>query len=38
VYSLLKALPYYNIGSRLISIGNYIYILDSRVVKGPLVK
>jgi hypothetical protein len=35
--SLLKALPHCHIGSSSIPLGDYIYILDSRVVKGPLV-
>jgi hypothetical protein len=38
VHYLLKALPYYYISSRSIFMGNYIYILNSKVVKGPLVK
>jgi hypothetical protein len=38
MYSLLKALFYYYIGPGSIPLGDYIYILDNRVVKGPLIK
>jgi hypothetical protein len=38
MYSLLKALPHSYTGPSLIPLGNCIYILDSRVIKGPLVR
>jgi hypothetical protein len=36
--SLSKALPHYRIGPGSIPLGDCIYILDSRVVKGPLAR
>ncbi len=38
MHCVLETLPYYYASSRLISIGNNIYILVYRVVKGPIVK
>jgi hypothetical protein len=35
---LPEALPHSRTSPRSIPLGNYIYILDSRVVKGPLVR
>jgi hypothetical protein len=38
VSGLLKALSYSCISYWSAFIGNYIYLLDSRIAKGPLVK
>jgi hypothetical protein len=38
MYSLPEALPHSRIGPSSIPLGNCTYILDSRVVKGPLVR
>ncbi len=38
VYSLLETLPHYSTSIHAITLDNYTYILDNRVVKGSLVR